>query len=112
MNHLFFLKSQLLLSVAKGHTHPIMCVLVVKSKMFTGSWYLTLVWFNIEYVRDRTVRMWDVQTCQSMGTFRGHWGYVQCLAHMDDILYSGASDTTIRSWDIMVTTNMLHFNDI
>lgn len=36
---------------------------------------------------DCTIREWDLKTTDCTKVFKGHMGYVQCLAFCDGILY-------------------------
>jgi len=50
---------------------------------------------------DGTVQMTDVLTSQTVGTLRSHSGNVMCVYSGDgDVIASGASDNTMRLWDL------------
>ncbi|KAL8968904.1 MAG: hypothetical protein Q9183_002256 [Haloplaca sp. 2 TL-2023] len=52
---------------------------------------------------DRTVRLWDLPTQESVTTFRGHQDYVRSGAFMSGqaagLLVSGSYDQTVKVWD-------------
>ena len=52
--------------------------------------------------RDKTVRLWDVETGRHLHTLKGHSGHVNGIAFSPDgrTLVSGSLDSTIRSWDV------------
>lgn len=49
---------------------------------------------------DRTIRLWDTNTCRELKTLRGHLGEVNCLAFAGSKLVSGSSDMSIRVWQV------------
>ncbi|KAI9723392.1 MAG: hypothetical protein M1812_001276 [Candelaria pacifica] len=50
---------------------------------------------------DRDVRVWNMDTGQSIHTLRGHTSTVRCLKMSDaNTAISGSRDTTLRVWDI------------
>jgi WD40 repeat protein len=52
--------------------------------------------------RDKTVRVWDLETGEALMTLVGHTAGVQALAFSDDgrYLFTGARDLTVRIWDV------------
>lgn len=52
--------------------------------------------------RDRTLRLWDIETGQELRSFLGHRGEVTCLALTQDgrWLISGSADKTVRVWEL------------
>lgn len=52
---------------------------------------------------DRTVRLWDLPSQNSISTFSGHQDYVRCGGFMtgqaSSLLVSGSYDQTVRIWD-------------
>ncbi|XP_076040135.1 uncharacterized protein LOC143024802 [Oratosquilla oratoria] len=51
---------------------------------------------------DKTARMWCTQTedMQCLGVFKGHKGYVSCVAINDTFVLTGSEDCTVRKWDM------------
>ncbi len=51
---------------------------------------------------DRTLKLWDLATQQSVRTMEGHTGIILTVAVSKDgtLIASGASDNTIRLWDV------------
>jgi WD40 repeat protein len=48
--------------------------------------------------RDRTVRVWNVQTTECTHTLEGHTRPVSCVAFNDTTITSGSLDVTVRIW--------------
>ncbi len=49
---------------------------------------------------DNVVRVWDIAAGRQTQKLEGHTGSVTALKHKDGILYSGAYDTTLRTWRV------------
>jgi len=49
---------------------------------------------------DKTVRLWDVDTGESLVEFRGHENYVFCVDQHHAMVVSGSFDETVKLWDI------------
>ncbi|MGI0486348.1 protein kinase domain-containing protein [Pantanalinema rosaneae CENA516] len=51
---------------------------------------------------DKTIKLWDLTTGESVGTLTGHTSFVNTLAISPDgsTLVSGSADRTIRVWDL------------
>ena len=51
---------------------------------------------------DKTIRIWDVVSCQCMQVLTGHESSVRCVCISDDgsMIMSGSRDNTIRLWDL------------
>jgi WD40 repeat protein len=51
---------------------------------------------------DNTLRMWDLESCQSVHTLAGHTGLVNAVALTPDgrCAVSASADYTLRVWDI------------
>jgi F-box and WD-40 domain protein 1/11 len=45
---------------------------------------------------DRTIKVWDANTCEFIKTLSGHTRGVACLQYKDGLIVSGSSDNTIR----------------
>ncbi|CAO0801722.1 unnamed protein product [Mucor circinelloides] len=73
--------------VSDLHTEGIYCIQFDKEKMVTGS-------------RDRTIKIWDIQTGRCKITLRGHTGSVLCLQYDAQDVVSGSSDTNLIVTDI------------
>ncbi|OAD00525.1 hypothetical protein MUCCIDRAFT_147429, partial [Mucor lusitanicus CBS 277.49] len=73
--------------VSDLHTEGIYCIQFDKDKMVTGS-------------RDRTIKVWDIQTGRCKMTLRGHTGSVLCLQYDAQDVVSGSSDTNLIVTDI------------
>ncbi|KAG8529543.1 uncharacterized protein KY384_006180 [Bacidia gigantensis] len=58
---------------------------------------------------DRTVRLWDLPSQNSVSSFHGHQDYVRCGHFMPgqatNLLVSGSYDQTIRVWDSRAPSN-------
>jgi len=46
---------------------------------------------------DRTIKVWDMSTCEFVRTLNGHKRGIACLQYRDSLVVSGSSDNTIRS---------------
>jgi WD40 repeat protein len=72
----------------RGHTRPIFCIQILSSsKIITGS-------------GDNTIKIWDLQTRQCIGTLEGHQNAISHLKMSDDNLISVSVDKTIKLWDL------------
>lgn len=63
---------------------------------------------------DGTVRVWDVQTCESiLGPLKGHKGFVSAVAISPDGRYivSGSWDNTVRIWNAQTGAELLKFTE-
>lgn len=49
---------------------------------------------------DRTIKVWNTDTCEFVRTLNGHRRGIACLQYRDRLVVSGSSDNTIRLWDI------------
>lgn len=89
-----------------GHTDSVYCLEFDSTKIFTGS-------------RDRTIKVWSIQSGKLLATFRGHMGSVLCLKFDKDwdvptaddeteaylrpgFMVSGSSDCSVCVWDLRV----------
>ncbi|ORZ24579.1 WD40-repeat-containing domain protein [Absidia repens] len=70
-----------------GHRDSVYCLQFDKQKIITGS-------------RDRTIKIWNMDTYRCIRTLPGHRASVLCLQFNDKIMVSGSSDTTLIMWDM------------
>ena len=56
--------------------------------------------YSVGDTYDDTIRIWNTETHEEIGILKGHESCVKCLVICENILYSGSSDCTIRSWDM------------
>ena len=45
---------------------------------------------------DRTIKVWDMSTCEFIRTLNGHKRGIACLQYKDQLIVSGSSDNSIR----------------
>ncbi|KAI9322726.1 WD40-repeat-containing domain protein [Dichotomocladium elegans] len=69
------------------HLEAIYCIQFDDDKIVSGS-------------RDRTIKIWDMQTGECRKTLMAHSASVLCLQYDDRYIFSGSSDATIIQWDI------------
>jgi eukaryotic-like serine/threonine-protein kinase len=52
--------------------------------------------------RDKSIKIWDAETCKELQTLKGHENWVTCLAVSPDgqRIISGSWDQTIKIWDV------------
>ncbi|KZP15850.1 WD40 repeat-like protein [Athelia psychrophila] len=87
-----------------GHADSVYCLEFDSTRIITGS-------------RDRTIKVWSLQTGKLLSTFKGHGGSVLCLKFDQDwdvrregdddeqkpgFMVSGSSDCSICVWDLTV----------
>ena len=74
-----------------------------KQPVWTTKWSPTDLTTLLSASDDRTVRLWDLPSQDSVTTFVGHQDYVRTADFMpgqaSGILVSGSYDTTVRLWD-------------
>ncbi|KAI3642048.1 hypothetical protein MP228_011603 [Amoeboaphelidium protococcarum] len=58
--------------------------------------------------RDRTVRVWDIETGEQLHVMNGHSQSVLTVAFNDDLVVTGSSDSTIKVWDRRNQYALLH----
>jgi len=54
---------------------------------------------------DRTIKVWDMSTCEFVRTLNGHKRGIACLQYRDSLVVSGSSDNTIRFVTSLCTCN-------
>lgn len=45
---------------------------------------------------DRTIKVWEMSSCEFVRTLNGHKRGIACLQYRDSLVVSGSSDNTIR----------------
>jgi len=61
--------------------------------------------FIVSASGDRTIKVWDMSTCEFVRTLNGHKRGIACLQYRDSLVVSGSSDNTIRSADLTATVS-------
>ncbi|XP_076003308.1 kinesin-like protein KIF21B isoform X1 [Genypterus blacodes] len=75
-------------SVAEGHSKPVLCVDATDELLFTGS-------------KDRTCKMWNLVTGQEIATLKGHPNNVVAVKYCpSSCLVFSVSTSHIKVWDI------------
>jgi WD40 repeat protein len=61
--------------------------------------------------KDRTIRLWDLETAQELACLHGHTDWVHSVAFSPDgrRILSGSSDNTVRLWDVDSGRNLYSF---
>ena len=54
---------------------------------------------------DRTIKVWDMSTCEFVRTLNGHKRGIACLQYRDSLVVSGSSDNSIRFVMLPVACN-------
>ncbi len=89
----FDTNSRAILKTWKEHRQP----------TWVTKWHPTTLTSLMSASDDRTVRLWDLTSSESVTTFAGHQDYVRCGAWMPGqgagLLVSGSYDQTVRVWD-------------
>ena len=82
----------------EGHTNIILCIAITPDSktIVSGS-------------RDKTIKIWNINTGECLNTLKGHSHYVQSIAISPDgkTLTSGSYDKKIKIWDL-TTGDCLH----
>lgn len=82
-----------------GHSHIIPCLVIsADSKiLISGS-------------RDKTIKMWELETGELIRTLKGHTDGVHTLALSPDgqIIASGSADKTIKLWHLETENYWVH----
>ena len=50
---------------------------------------------------------WNIQTGKRINQFKGHKLSIECIKVIEDVMYTGSADCTVRSWNVKVTKNFL-----
>ncbi|BFZ61064.1 hypothetical protein YB2330_002122 [Saitoella coloradoensis] len=87
--------------VFRGHTGPVASVALHTTSsgqrlLFTGSW-------------DKSVRVWDIETCKCLSTVFAHSDFVKSLLvvpHLN-LLLSGSADASIAVWKVQLNGQLL-----
>ena len=89
----FDVNSRAILKTWKEHKQPV----------WTAKWNNTDLTSLMTCSDDRTVRIWDLPSSESVTTLTGHQDYVRCGSFMpnqnSNLLVSGSYDQTVRLWD-------------
>ncbi|KAL7750182.1 hypothetical protein RI367_004355 [Sorochytrium milnesiophthora] len=76
------------ISTITGHADSVYCVQFDRDKIVSGS-------------RDRSVKVWCLETLKPIRTLVGHQGSVLCLQYNESYLVTGSSDQTIILWNFV-----------
>lgn len=79
--------------MSKMHLEAIYCIQFDERILASGS-------------RDRTIKIWDMQTGKHLDTLHHHTASVLCLQYDDRYMFSGSSDASIIQWDMTTRTYM------
>ncbi|CAO3623051.1 unnamed protein product [Cunninghamella blakesleeana] len=77
-----------------GHEDSVYCIQFDDRKIVSGS-------------RDRTIRIWDIESFQCIRTLTGHEGSVLCLQYNEKYLVSGSSDFTVIVWSMQTLQQLM-----
>ena len=47
---------------------------------------------------------WNIQTGKRINQFKGHKLSIECIKVIEDVMYTGSADCTVRSWNVKVTS--------
>ena len=72
--------------ILRGHEDYINCVQVEENYVITGS-------------ADKTVRKWNMASCECVHIYKGHSGLINKIISTGDFIFSSSYDRTIRCWD-------------
>ena len=83
-----FIKTPLYTELAtlQGYNYGAYCLFAFGNKLYSGN-------------RDRTIRIWNIETYEYIATLRGHTNSVTCITISENKLYSGDGNNTIRIWN-------------
>ena len=74
------------IGILRGHEDYINCLLVEDNFVVTGS-------------ADKTIRKWDIKTCDCVHVFRGHTSLLNRIICTGDFIFSSSYDRSARCWD-------------
>ena len=74
------------IGILKGHEDYINCITIEENFVLTGS-------------ADKTIRKWDMSTCDCVHIFRGHKSLINRIICTGDFVFSSSYDRTARCWD-------------
>ena len=75
----------------------------LKTKNYYSKYVLSLQLKNnlvVSGSKDKTVRIWDIETGQCLRKMEGHTSYVTCVRFDDKRIVSASKDKTIKMWDL------------
>ena len=75
------------IGILTGHEDYINAILIEDSFVVTGS-------------ADKTVRKWDITTCDCMLILNGHKSLINRIICTGDFVFSSSYDRTVRCWDL------------
>ncbi|XP_018019768.2 WD repeat-containing protein 86-like, partial [Hyalella azteca] len=73
------------LGIMKGHTKYITCITITETFVVTGS-------------SDKTIRKWDMTTCECVYVYRGHTSRIYRLICTGEFIFSTSNDKTAKAW--------------
>ena len=71
----------------QGHRGWVFCMEVYNDRLFTGG-------------DDRTIIIWDIETCKILETLNGHENGVTSIGFAYNDLFSGSFDHNVICWDL------------
>lgn len=74
------------IGILRGHEDYITCILIEDCYVLSGS-------------ADKTVRKWDVSTCDCVLILRGHTSVIYRMICTGDFVFTSSYDRTARCWD-------------
>lgn len=69
-----------------GHNDYLNCITIEENYVLTGS-------------ADKTIRKWDMSTCECVHIFRGHGSLINRIICTGDFVFSSSYDRSARCWD-------------
>eukprot|EP01135_Chromosphaera_perkinsii_P001143 Nk52_evm93s158 gene=Nk52_evmTU93s158 len=82
--------------ILKGHSKSVSCLDISRNYVFSGS-------------ADKTVRVWDMNTLQTVHILKGHKDEVTCLQAVDNVLFTGSLDKTVCAYNLLNGQRILQY---